>query len=85
MLRLWPHAVASGLRSKQVPYTGSRFVLVERPRLHTDNTVIAGSTDPDYPVWNIHVAERAYVLAWLGCLIFLTFRVQRWTLWNSSG
>jgi len=37
MLPLWPHAVASGLRSKQVPYTGS--------------------TDPDYPVWNIHIAE----------------------------
>lgn len=34
MLPLWPHAVASGLRSKQVPYTGHRLVLIERPRLH---------------------------------------------------
>jgi hypothetical protein len=73
MLPLWPHAVASGLRSKQVPYTGRRLVLVERPRSHKDNSVIAGSTDPDYPVWNIHLAERAYVLTSLGCAFLLYF------------
>lgn len=73
MLPLWPHAAASGLRSKQVPFSGRRFLLAEPRRLHKDNPVIAGNTNLDYPVWNIHVAERAYVLTLLNCMIVFEF------------
>lgn len=73
MLPLWPHAAASGLRSKQVPFSGRRFLLAEPPRLHKDNPAIAGNTNMDYPVWNIHVAERAYVLTLLNCMIVFEF------------
>lgn len=73
MLPLWPHAAASGLRNKQVPFTGRRFLLVEPPHLHEDNPVIAGNTNMEYPVWNVHVAERACVHALLICMVRFEF------------